>query len=263
MNRLDTTLAALKEKCSSALACYFTAGDPDFDSCLALLRCLGAAGTDIIELGIPFSDPVADGPVIQAAHLRARAAGQTLARTLELVSALRQTDQNTPVVLMGYLNPVLQYGIERFMTDASGAGVDALLLVDLPLEHATEVRPAARAAGIHIISMTAPTSDDARLAQLLKDASGFVYHVSLNGITGAAQSVAQEVGEALARVHRHTGIPVAVGFGIRTCAQASLMAQTADIVVVGSALVDTLSRDGIKAALAQVAELAEAVHSAR
>jgi len=241
MNRLDRTLTKLKQQQRSALACYFTAGDPDFDSCLALLNSLGAAG----------------------AHLRARAAGQTLSRTLELVAAMRKNDDSTPVVLMGYLNPVLQYGVERFMTHAAQAGIDGLLLVDLPLEHAQEVRPAARAVGLHVISMTAPTSDDARLAQVLTEASGFVYHVSLNGITGTAESVPQEVAEAIARVRQHTTVPVAVGFGIRNNAQAATMAKAADVVVVGSALVETLAREGIKATLQQVGQLAEAVHLAR
>lgn len=260
MNRLDSTLASLKAQKQAALACYFTAGDPGFETSLELLRGLRTAGTDIIELGFPFSDPVADGPVIQAAHLRARAAGQTLARTLELVAALRQTDPHTPVVLMGYLNPVVQYGVERFMPDAAKAGVDGLLLVDLPLEHAAPAKQAARAAGLHLLSMSAPTSDDQRLEQTLADASGFVYHVALNGITGSAQSLPLEVAQAITRLRRHTQLPLAVGFGIRDAAQAHAMAEVADIVVVGSALVDTLAQQGVAATLQQVHSLANAVH---
>jgi tryptophan synthase alpha chain len=260
MNRLDRRLAELKHHAHSGLACYFTAGDPDFDRSLTLLRGLGQAGADIIELGFPFSDPVADGPVIQAAHLRARAAGQTLARTLELVAALRTSDSSTPMVLMGYLNPVLQYGIDAFMRDAAAAGVDGLLLVDLPLEHAAPAKQAARAAGLHLISMSAPTSDDDRLAQVLADASGFVYHVALNGTTGAAQSLPLDVANAITRLRRHTKLPLAVGFGIREPAQARAMAELAEVVVVGSALVDTLQNQGIDATLAQVRALAAAVH---
>lgn len=246
MNRLDDTLARLREQGRSGLACYFTAGDPDFSTSLDLLRSLGAAGADIIELGLPFSDPVADGPGIQAAHLRARAAGQTAARTLELVAALRETDSATPVVLMGYLNPVMQYGVERFMADAARVGVDALLLVDLPVEHAAPYREAARTAGLHLIAMTAPTSDDVRLAEVLRDAGGFVYHTALAGTTGALRCDPAEVSKAITRVRRHTTLPVAAGFGIRDRAQAQALAGSADLIVVGSQLIELLASKGVE-----------------
>jgi tryptophan synthase alpha chain len=259
MNRLDTTLSRLRAARKSGLVCYFTAGDPDYAASLSLLQGLAGAGADIIELGLPFSDPVADGPVIQAAHLRARAAGQTTARTLEMVQALRQTDADTPVVLMGYLNPVMQYGMERFMGDAAVAGVDALLLVDLPVEHAQAARAAARAAGLHLISMTAPTSDDARLKQVLADARGFVYHVTLNGTTGVQQCTAKAVDQAVTRLRAQTTLPLAVGFGIREAAQVRALACVADLIVIGSKLVETLAAQGREAALREVRVFAEAL----
>lgn len=262
MSRLDRMFAALRESSRSGLACYFTAGDPSYAASLSLLRQLGAAGADLIELGLPFSDPVADGPVIQEAHLRARTAGQTVALTLRLVRELRGSDDDTPVVLMGYINPLLCYGIEAFMAEAASAGVDALLLVDLPLEHAVPVAVAARAQGIALIRMTAPTSDDGRLEVLLAGAEGFVYHVALTGITGAAQGLAADIVADLARVRRHTVLPLAVGFGIRTPAQAVAMAGAADLVVVGSALVETLAAQGATAVLQQVRELRQALQAA-
>jgi tryptophan synthase alpha chain len=258
MNRLDVTLARLRAEQRSALATYFTAGDPDFERCLQLLRGLGAAGADVIELGLPFSDPVADGSVIQGAHLRALAGGQTAARTLELVARLRETDATTPVVLMGYFNPVLQYGPERFLRDAAQAGVDALLLVDLTVEHAAPYVGAAREAGVHLIRMTAPTSDEARLRTVLADASGFVYHVSLNGTTGAA-GAAPDADAALARVRRFTDLPLALGFGIRDEAQIRALAGTVELIVVGSRLVEMLASDGVDATLAQVSAFARAL----
>ncbi|MBS1210501.1 MAG: trpA2 [Proteobacteria bacterium] len=258
MKRIEHTLARLRTAGRSGLVTYFTAGDPDFDTSLTLLRGLAAAGADLIELGLPFSDPVADGPVIQAAHIRARAAGQTVALTLDLVHALRNTDAITPVVLMGYLNPVLQYGIERFMQDAAHSGVDGLILVDLPIEHIAPYDAAARAAGLHLIRMSAPTSDDARLAQILVGAGGFVYHVSVNGTTGAGAATPEDVAQAVERVHRHTVLPVAAGFGIREAAQVKALAGRCELIVVGSALVARLADQGVAAALAQVRELAEA-----
>jgi tryptophan synthase alpha chain len=259
MNRIETMFAELQEKGRSGLACYFTAGDPSYAQSLELLQQLGKNGADLIELGLPFSDPVADGPVIQAAHLRARAAGQTVARTLALVAALRDSDTTTPVVLMGYLNPLMQYGIEEFMRAAARAGVDGLLLVDLPFEHAAMVAVSAQAEGIRLIRMTAPTSDDSRLEALLAQAEGFVYHVALTGTTGAAQGVFEEIAASLARVRRHTGLPLAVGFGIRTPAQAAELAANAELVVVGSALVETFATQGMAAALQQVRDLHAAV----
>lgn len=259
MNRLDTRLAELGRQQRSALVCYFTAGDPDFDACLDLLGGLADAGADVIELGMPFSDPVADGPVIQAAHLRALAAGQTVARTLAMVGRLRERDASTPLVLMGYLNPVMQYGAERFFADAAAAGVDALLLVDLPLEHEASYRALARGAGLHLIRMTAPTSDDARLAALLDNVDGFVYHVTLNGTTGAAAGSSDQVVDAVARVRRHTRLPVAAGFGIRSPEQVRALAGKVELIVVGSRLVEALADGGAPAALAAVRQLAGAL----
>lgn len=256
MNRLESRLQALRASGSTGLVTYFTAGDPDFASSLALLSQLGAAGADIIELGMPFSDPVADGPVIQQAHLRALAAGQDQIRTLELVTALRQQDNQTPVVLMGYLNPLLQFGVARFMAQAAQAGVDGLLLVDLPVEHAASYREAARAHGILLIAMTAPGSDEARLQRVLADAAGFVYHVSINGITGATGKTAAELAPMVDRIRRHTPLPVALGFGIREVAQLAALRHSADLLVVGSALVAMLAESGAEAVLARVSQMA-------
>lgn len=257
MNRITTRLQSLRQSGRGGLITYVTAGDPDDTRSLALLSQLGDAGADLIELGMPFSDPVADGPVIQAAHLRALSAGQTLARTLTLVARLRQRDETTPVILMGYLNPVLQYGLDRCMADAAAAGVDGLLLVDLPFEHAADYRQAARQQGLQLISMTAPTSDDARLAKLLPQAEGFVYHVSLNGITGGTSAATDTVIDTLARLRRHTSLPLALGFGLREPAQLHALRQHADLLVVGTLIVETLEQHGVAAALAKVRGLAD------
>lgn len=261
MRRLNARLKLLQDQNRSGLACYFTAGDPDFGTCLTLLAGLGAAGADLIELGIPFGDPVADGPAIQNAHLRARSAGQTAEKTLVLVAALRKTDARTPVVLMGYLNPIMQYGAARFMEDAVAAGVDALLLVDLPVEHASTYRELARDAGLELVAMTAPTSNDERLRKVLCDARGFVYHVALNGTTGAGLCSPEDVGSAIARIRRYTRLPIAAGFGIRDPNQARALAKHADIVVVGSQLVETLAHSGIEATIQAVSEFANVLRS--
>lgn len=255
MTRLTDFFARLKSEGRSGLACYFTAGDPDFSSCLALLRGLAEAGADLIELGLPFSDPVADGEAIQAAHLRALASGQTVARTLQLVQALRETDARTPIVLMGYLNPVMQYR-ETFFREAAEAGVDGLILVDLPAEHAEPWSQAADAKGLALIRMSAPTSSDERLKTILPGAKGFLYHVSLNGTTGAASCAPEEVGKALARIRAVSPLPIAVGFGVRSQEQVRALAGVAELIVVGSHLVDTLARHGCAAALAEVRKLA-------
>lgn len=255
MERLQTLFSRLKDEGRSGLACYFTAGDPDFATCLALLGGLAEAGADLIELGLPFSDPVADGEAIQAAHIRALASGQTVARTLELVRTLRATDETTPLVLMGYLNPVFRYG-ETFFTDAAAAGVDGLILVDLPLEHRARWDKAARAAGLALIRMSAPTTPDDRLAALLDGAQGFLYHVSLNGTTGAARCAPDAVRGALTRIHAQSPLPVAVGFGIRSPEQVGELAGAAELIVVGSHLVDTLARSGHAATLNEVRKLA-------
>lgn len=258
MNRLDTKLAQLRQESRCGLVCYFTAGDPDFATSLNLLSGLATAGADVIELGMPFSDPVADGPVIQSAHLRALAAGQTVSRTLELVREVRKLDAATPIMLMGYLNPVMQYG-EHFMHDAAEAGVDGLILVDLPVEHATPYRTAADTVGLHLIRITAPTSDDARLAQVLQDASGFVYHVTLNGTTGANDCVPVDTGLALSRLRQHTDLPIAAGFGIRSTEQIQALASQADLVVIGSKLVETLEKKGMASTLDLVRQFASAL----
>jgi tryptophan synthase alpha chain len=235
------------------------AGDPDFANSLTLLRGLADAGADLIELGFPFSDPVADGAVIQAAHLRARAAGQTLPRTLALVAALRETDPATPLVLMGYLNPVMQYGLAAFMADAARSGVDGLLLVDLPAEHIEPYRHLAQASHLHLIVQTAPTSDDERLGRILPAASGFVYHVALTGTTGAAACCPAEAQAQLHRVRAQTDLPLAIGFGIRTTEQARALAGHAELIVLGSLFVDAQAQGGATAALAQVGRFAQAL----
>ncbi|MDR3438638.1 tryptophan synthase subunit alpha [Telmatospirillum sp.] len=263
MNRIDATLARLRKDTRSGLVCYFTAGDPDFVTSLELLNGLSAAGADIIELGMPFSDPVADGPTIQDAHIRARAAGQTVVRTLELVHALRATDANTALVLMGYLNPVMQYGRDRFMRDAAAAGVDGLIVVDLPVEHAAPYQAAARGSGIHLIRMTAPTSDSDRLARVLRDASGFVYHVTVTGTTGRAVWAPDDIATAVARLRTHTSVPIAAGFGIRTPEQVRQLTGIADLIVVGSRLVEVLAARGVAAALTEVGALAAAIEAGK
>lgn len=256
MNRIEQTLAHASH---SKLATYFVAGDPDFDTSLTLLRGLATAGADLIELGLPFSDPVADGPAIQAAQIRARAAGQTVARTLELVRRLRETDAATPLVLMGYVNPVMQYDAARFMRDAAQAGADGLILVDLPLEYAAPWRKMGQASGLHLIAMSAPTTDSARLQSLADVATGFIYHVTVAGTTGAAACVPEVVAHDLARLRAHTPLPVAAGFGIRAPAQVGALAGVADLIVVGSSLVETLAAEGVEAVLAKVAGLRAAI----
>jgi tryptophan synthase alpha chain len=263
MNRIDLTLNRLRQQRRSGLVTYFTAGDPDFDSSLDLLQSLAAAGADIIELGLPFSDPVADGPVIQAAHIRALAAGQTIRRTLELVARLREQDDQTPVVLMGYLNPVMQYGEDSFMQDAVKSGVDGLILVDLPLEHAGSYNEAARKAGLHLIRMTTPTSDDLRLPKLLAEASGFVYHVSLNGVTGAAACASTTISAVTAKLRKYADLPIALGFGIRDSLQLQALAGQVELIVMGTKLVETLSSHGVSTTLNQVREFAEVLKIAR
>ncbi|TCT04745.1 tryptophan synthase subunit alpha [Aquabacter spiritensis] len=222
------------------LVTFITAGDPDFATSLALLKALPAAGADVIELGVPFTDPMADGPAIQAAGLRALKAGQTLAKTLDLVRAFRDGDGVTPIVLMGYFNPIYVYGVPRFLADAKAAGVDGLIVVDLPPEEDDELCLPALAAGLDFIRLATPTTDDGRLPAVLAQTAGFVYYVSITGITGSATPDADLVSAAVARIKRHTDLPVAVGFGVRTPEQAAAIAKGADGVVVGSALVEAV-----------------------
>jgi tryptophan synthase alpha chain len=208
---------------------------------MKLLRGLSAAGADLIELGVPFSDPMADGPAIQEASQRALGAGQTLGRTLAMVSEFRQTDSDTPVILMGYYNPIYVYGVQRFIADAANAGIDGLIVVDLPPEECDELREPARVADIDLIFLVAPTTTDDRLPLVLGNAGGFVYYVSIAGITGTASAATGDVAEAVDRIRRHTTLPVAVGFGIKTSAQVAAMASAGDAAVVGSALVNRIA----------------------
>ena len=238
MTRLADTFNRLGRP---AFVTYVMAGDPDYETSLSILRDLPRAGADVIELGIPFSDPMADGPAIQAAGLRAIQAGQTLAKTLEMVRAFRDNDDTTPIVLMGYYNPIYRYGVERFVTEARDSGVDGLIVVDLPPEMDDELCLPARNAGLDFIRLATPTTDDARLPAVLRHASGFVYYVSIAGVTGTAAPDAGNVSEAVARIKRHTDLPVAVGFGVRTAEQATAIGANADGVVVGSALVGSLA----------------------
>ena len=271
--RIKRRFAELKERGQAGLVTFTVAGDPNPETCLAILKGLPAAGADVVELGMPFSDPMADGPSIQAGNLRALRAGMTLRRTLGLARAFRKGDADTPLVLMGYYNPIHTYGRERFLEDALAAGVDGLIVVDLPPEEDEELCLPALERGLAFIRLATPTTDDRRLPKVLASTSGFIYYVSITGITGAAAPVAQEVGGAVERLRRHTDLPVAVGFGIRRPEQAAEIARIADAAVVGSALVDLIrenldsegrAQDGLRErVLERVAALAEAVHGAR
>lgn len=243
-NRIARRFAALKAEGRAGLVTFVTAGDPDAESSLQLVKGLPAAGADLIELGMPFSDPMADGPVVQAASVRALKAGADMRRTLALVRGFRSDDDATPIVLMGYYNPIYRYGGNTFVRDAAAAGVDGLIIVDLPPEEDGELRPLAEAAGISIIRLVAPTTDDARLATLLKDASGFLYYVSITGVTGTRSAVVGQVEQAIAHLRTKTALPIAVGFGIKTPEDAANFARVADASVVGSALVQTIA-DGL------------------
>ncbi len=235
--RIAARFAELKAQGRAGFATFLSCGDPDYATSLEILQKLPAAGADIIELGMPFTDPMADGPAIQLSNQRALAAGQTMIKTLEMVRAFREGDDKTPIVLMGYYNPVYAYGPERFLKDAKEAGVDGLIIVDLPAEEDAELCIPAKAAGIDFIRLIAPTTGDARLPLVLKNASGFIYYVSITGITGAATPDAAKVAAAVERIKAHTGLPVAVGFGVSTPEQAAGIATCADAVVVGTALV--------------------------
>jgi len=238
--RIDTRFAALKKEGRSAFITFLMAGDPDPKTSLEIIKALPKAGADIIEIGMPFTDPMADGPAIQAAGLRALKAGMTLKKTLAMVREFRKDDASTPIVLMGYYNPIYVYGVDRFLVDAKSAGVDGLIIVDLPPEEDTELCLPAMKAGLNFIRLATPTTDDKRLPAVLANSSGFVYYVSITGITGSASADTTVVGEAVARIKRHTKLPVCVGFGIRTPEAARGIAQNADGAVVGTALVDAL-----------------------
>jgi tryptophan synthase alpha chain len=263
--RIDDRFAALRQEGRAALVTFVTAGDPDLATSLDILKALPAAGADVIEIGMPFTDPMADGPAIQASGLRALKGGQTMRRTLGLVADFRKEDAKTPVILMGYYNPIYIYGVDAFLRDAKIAGVDGLIVVDLPPEEDEELCLPALRAGLNFIRLATPTTDDKRLPAVLANTSGFVYYVSVTGITGSASADSSVVGEAVARIKRHTALPVCVGFGIRTSEAARAIAANADGAVVGSALVDALrgSLDSNGKATAKtvsaVAELATAL----
>ena len=271
--RIDKRFAALKSQGRAGLVTYLTAGDPDAETSLAIVKALPAAGADIIELGMPFTDPMADGPAVQAAGLRALNAGATMVKTLDLVRAFREADDATPIVLMGYYNPIYIYGVDKFLIDAKAAGIDGLIVVDLPPEEDEELCLPAMKAGLNFIRLATPTTDEKRLPTVLKNMSGFIYYVSITGITGAATPDFAKVGRAVTEFKRHTDLPVAVGFGVKTAEHARAIAESADAVVVGSALVEavrqSLDEPGkataatVKAVTDLVAELAKGVRAAR
>ncbi len=240
-NRIDQKFAVLKRENRAALVTFITAGDPDFDTSLKIIEGLPAAGADIIEFGMPFTDPMADGPAIQAGGLRALAAGQTMKKTLKLVTAFRKKDRETPVVLMGYYNPIYVYGVDKFLADAKVAGVDGLIVVDLPPEEDDELCIPAMAAGLNFIRLTTPTTDDKRAPAVFKHTSGFVYYVSVLGITGTKAPDLKSVKANVKRLKTHTTLPICVGFGVKTAEQARTIAKDADGVVVGSALVSAIA----------------------
>jgi tryptophan synthase alpha chain len=235
--RIDRRFAELKKAARPALVTFVTAGDPDYGTSLAIVKSLPAAGADIIEIGMPFSDPMADGPAIQAAGLRALKAGQTMVKTLDLVRTFRKSDDDTPIVLMGYYNPIYIYGNERFLADAKEAGVDGLIVVDLPPEEDEELCLPALKAGLNFIRLATPTTDDKRLPKVLTNTSGFVYYVSIAGITGTKAPDSASVAAAVGRIKEHTDLPVAVGFGVTRPDQAAAIGRNADGVVVGTAIV--------------------------
>jgi len=267
--RIDKKFAALKAQGRAALVTFITAGDPDYDTSLEILLGLPEAGADIIELGMPFTDPMADGPAIQLASQRALKAGQTMAKTLDMVRRFRARDAETPIVLMGYYNPVYVYGNARFLADAKAAGVDGLIIVDLPPEEDAELCLPALEHEISFIRLATPTTDDARLPKVLRNASGFLYYVSITGVTGTRAPDARLVEQSLKRIRRQTDLPIAVGFGVKTAAQAQRMAAFADGVVVGSALVSAIAEarangaDAAQAVLKLTAELAQGVRAAK
>ncbi len=263
MTRIDTTFARLRAEGKKAFVAYIMGGDPDEATSLAVMQGLPGAGVDIIELGMPFTDPMADGPTIQLAGQRALEGGMTMDKVLAMVSAFRTTDQTTPIVLMGYYNPIYSRGVDRFLTDAKAAGIDGLIVVDLPPEEDGELCLPAQAAGLNFIRLATPTTDAKRLPKVLQNTSGFVYYVSVTGITGAAAAVATDVAPEVARIKRSTDLPVIVGFGINTPEAAQAIASVADGCVVGSAIVKDIGA-GIPVAqvLARIKALSDGAHSA-
>ena len=263
MTRIDDSFARLKSEGKKAFVAYVMAGDPDYDTSLEVVKGLPAAGVDVIELGLPFTDPMADGPTIQLAGQRALEGGMTLKKTLALATAFRATDQTTPIVLMGYYNPIYSHGVAAFLTDAKAAGIDGLIVVDLPPEEDEELCIPANAAGMNFIRLATPTTDDRRLPKVLQNTSGFLYYVSITGITGAASANAALVAPEVARIKKSTDIPVVVGFGIKTPEASKEIAGVADGSVVGSAIVDLLGKGQSPAeVLAFVRGLADGAHAA-
>lgn len=266
-------MAKLKSEGRPALVTYFMSGDPDYATSLSIMKALPKAGSDVIELGMPFSDPMADGPAIQAAGLRALKSGQTLAKTLQMAADFRKADDDTPIVLMGYYNPIYIYGVERFLTDAKASGIDGLIVVDLPPEMDDELCTPALKAGINFIRLATPTTDDKRLPKVLENTSGFVYYVSMTGITGSALANTGKVAEAVQRIKGHTDLPVCVGFGVKTAEQARVIGAHADGVVVGTAIVNAIANvlgptgettaDPAEAVATLVHGLAQGVRAAR
>ncbi len=271
--RIDARFQALKSQGRAGLVTFVSAGDPDHETCLALLKGLPGAGADLIELGMPFTDPMADGPAIQASSLRALKAGAGMKRTLELARAFRATDADTPLILMGYYNPVYAYGVERFLADAKAAGVDGLIVVDLPPEEDQELCLPAVKAGLSFVRLATPTTDERRLPAVLANTTGFVYYVSVAGVTGAGSATDEAIAGAVARLKAQTDLPIAVGFGINTPQAAASVARVADAAVVGSAIVRrieaNLTEEGIARpelvgdVLAFVGQLAQGVRGAR
>jgi tryptophan synthase alpha chain len=269
MSRIAARFAELKRAGRGALIPFLEAWDPDQATSMAILRGMPAAGADLIEIGMPFTDPMADGPIIQAAGKRGLSAGVKVRHVLSMVREFRQDDAATPVILMGYLNPILSYGPEKFCVDAASAGVDGLIIVDLPPEESAMLLPFAKANGLDFIRLVAPTTDDARLPLVMNGSSGFVYYVSITGITGTRSASSEHLAEAIPRIRKATDLPIAIGFGVRTPAQAAEASRIADAAVVASALIETLSQhlddngharpDAVPAVLAQVKVLAAAV----
>ena len=271
--RIDRRMAKLKAEGRPALVTYFMGGDPDYETSLSIMKALPRAGADVIELGMPFSDPMADGPAIQAAGLRALKGGQTLAKTLAMAAEFRRADDETPIVLMGYYNPIYVYGVERFLTDAKASGIDGLIVVDLPPEMDEELCIPALKAGVNFIRLATPTTDDRRLPKVLQNTSGFVYYVSMTGITGSALPDTSKVGAAVQRIKGHTDLPVCVGFGVKTASQARVIGQAAAGGVVGTAIVNAVANvlgpdgrktaDPAEAVATLVGGLAQGVRQAR
>ncbi|MCV6592611.1 MAG: tryptophan synthase subunit alpha [Silicimonas sp.] len=263
MTRIDRKFASLNAAGKKAFVAYIMAGDPDFDTSLEIVKGLPEAGVDVIELGLPFTDPMADGSTIQLAGQRALEGGMTLNRTLEMARAFRETDDTTPIVLMGYYNPIYSHGVAQFLDDAKAAGIDGLIVVDLPPEEDSELCIPAQEAGLNFIRLATPTTDDKRLPKVLTNTSGFVYYVSITGITGAANAVATDVGPEVARIKAKTDLPVIVGFGIKTPEASRDIASVADGAVVGSAIVERIAAgDSPAEVCAFVRGLAEGAHSA-